>query len=110
MKKPTHPLESIGMFDHKGRVNRFGNIHTYKCNTKIFGSLMANAEFVPHTNVQFVPDTTAELLYIVPQGTARVCSVLWVRRHKIHELEDAVATLIMLGHEHIVAVRSFDPP
>jgi hypothetical protein len=110
MANPSHPLEFIGMFDHKGRDKRFGNIHTYKCNTKTLSSLMANAEFVPHTNVQFVPDTTAKLMYAVEQGPARVCSVLWVRRHKVRELEDAVATLLMLGHENIVAVRSFDPP
>ena len=103
-RRREHPLEFIGMFDYMGRVrmfdykgrdNRFGNIHTYKCNTKTFSRLLANAEFVPHTNVQFVSDTIAKL-YIAPQGTARVCSVLWVRRHKIRELEDAVATLIML--------------
>ncbi len=92
---PDNPLTSQ-MYHRVGPDKRFGNTIVYETNTKTLGLFIKDGEQIGTTGVW--GDTTSNGVF----------AIVWVRRHRLNQIKEAVACALML-HEHIAIIRAFKP-
>jgi hypothetical protein len=99
----THPLEFDSQYNFAGREPRFGNVPVYKVNTKLTSQIICGKEKIPHTCVHYrmLDDLSS---WVDPN----VAALVWTRATPKEQLEQAVATSIMMGHTPVL-LRAFDP-
>lgn len=99
------PLEFASGFKRVGRLdNKFKGVPVYKTSTKMIGKIMgADGIHVAETDVwvRSLHDV------IGSNATANLHAVAWCRRHKIADIEHAIAWLIMQDKVPVV-VRAFE--
>lgn len=104
----AHPLEFQTAFrlTMQEADKRFGHTFVYKSNTKMIGEIMGRGgTHVPDTDVwvRSVHELTG-----MPHGTSTLTAIAWCRRHKLTDIQHAVAWLLMQDKVPVV-VRAFEP-
>jgi len=99
----THPLEFDSQYKFVGRESRYGNVPVYKVVTKITSEIICRNQKVPHTCVPYrlLDELTS---WVDPN----IAALVWTRATPKDQLETAVATILMLGHEPVI-LRAFEP-
>lgn len=96
----AHPLEYVSGYTFMGHDKRFAGTPVYKVCTKIISEIM-RAERVPGTECWMRDMDTFET-----QAMPGLVGVAWIRRSRKEDLENAVATLLMLD-KRVVLLRAF---
>lgn len=96
----AHPLEYVSGYTFMGHDKRFAGTPVYKVCTKIISEIM-RAERIPNTECYMREMDTFE-----SQAMPGLVGVAWIRRSRREDLENAVATLLMLD-KRVVLLRAF---
>jgi len=96
----AHPLEYVSGYTFMGHDKRFGHVPVYKVCTKIISEIM-RAERIPHTECWMREMDTFE-----SQAMPGLVGIAWIRRSRREDLENAVATMLMLD-KRVVLLRAF---
>lgn len=101
-QKPEHPLQFVSGYQFVECDKRLGGTAIYRAATKIVSEIMSSkGQRVPHTECYY--RMLDELDSVI---TNDVAAIAWIRRSKRADLEQAVATLLMLGKTPVL-VRAF---
>ena len=99
--KREHPLQYVSTYSFVEWM--FGNVALYNTVTKNISMIMGR-ERVPHTTCTYYSPMDEHISMVEPD----VVAITWIRRTPTAELEQAVATMIMMGKQPVI-VRAFQP-
>lgn len=96
-----HPLQYVSGYTFIGYEKRFAGVPVYKVCTKIISEIM-RADRVPHTECWSRDMDTFE-----SQAMPGLVGIAWIRRSRKEDLENAVATMLMLDKRPVL-LRAFN--
>lgn len=103
----NHPLADWHVkFNFKGWGSNgwLPNVAMYSADNKRFTEYTRHAEKLPHTEVWYrVIGSVSNLKF------RSVSMVFWLRRNSKRQIEEAIATLLMLHSYPVVVLRAFEP-
>lgn len=94
-----------GMSGFGQTKEKFCGYDVYLANNKRLTELMCTTQFVPNTLVRY--RTWVSPTALIYHESKAVALVFWLRKCSKRELEEAIATLVMVQDAPIVLLRSF---
>lgn len=110
---PSHPF---AMYSEFKRIGFIAGVHAYQAHNKNLTAMGQYAEPVPTLEGKLWFCDIERAIYSVrpwdralgrPEGIPAGHVILWRRSHRLCDIEQGVAALLML-HERVAIVRSFD--